>query len=39
MRWGGNDGQQPDDYTNILKGALVDWSGHHPGTVVDELTF
>jgi hypothetical protein len=32
MRFGGNDGQQPDDYTDIVHGSLLDWSGHHTGT-------
>lgn len=31
MRFGGNDGQQPDDYTDIVHGELLQWQGYHQG--------
>ena len=31
MQFGGNDGQQPDDYIDLFHGALIDWSAHHFG--------
>jgi hypothetical protein len=32
MRAGGNDGQLPDDYVDLVHGDLIKWEGHHEGT-------
>ncbi|KAF2468692.1 uncharacterized protein BDR25DRAFT_264511 [Lindgomyces ingoldianus] len=39
MTFGGNDGQQPDDYVDIVHGELLNWEGQHSGTFGNQTKF
>ena len=36
MKFGGNDGQQPDSYVDIVHGSLLNWEGYHNGKAFRE---